>query len=515
MGEIERMKTMSASTEKQRRMEEQLAKKQKKAELQREAEEKAKKSQMKWRLGMAAIAVFMVLSIVLNTSLPFRMTAVKVGSDNLSAAEMNYFYSNEYYRYYEYMAMFGVDTSMPLEDQECILTEEGSWKDFLMDEAMNTAKSMYALYNAAVAEGFELSEAGKEEVEHEMEHLPEYAQNQGFSSVKKYLRAGYGSGVTEELVRDMMAMGTLVNEYANAKAETFTYTESEIEAFYMDNVDSFREYDLHYYYIAAETEEVTDEEGNTTSEVVEGGVEAALEAAEALAANVTDEASFDAAVAAYKEGATVSHTHGYVKSSLNAAFRDWAADASRTAGDVTAVSNENGAYVVLYVGYDDNMYPSTAMRHILVKSVDEDGDGSYSEEESAAAKAKIEEIEAEWLASDKTEETFAALANEYSEDEGSNTVGGLYETIGMGDMVTEIDSFLFEEGRKAGDTAVLHGNNGSYDGYHLVYFVGEGQLYGLAQAESQMLNDAYTEWETGITEGVTAETAWAARLIGK
>ena len=162
---------MSASTEKQRRMEEQLAKKQKKAELQREADEKAKKSRLKWRLGMAAIALFMVLSIVLNTSLPFRMTAVKVGDRNLSAAEMNYFYANEYYRYYEYMSMFGVDTSLPLENQDCVLTEEGSWKDFLMDEAMNSAKSIYAMYDAAMAEGFELSEAGKEEVEHEMEHL--------------------------------------------------------------------------------------------------------------------------------------------------------------------------------------------------------------------------------------------------------------------------------------------------------------------------------------------------------
>ena len=74
---------MSASTEKQRRMEEQLAKKQKKAELQREADEKAKKSQLKWRLGMAAIALFVVLSIVLNTSLPFRMTAAKIGDHNI------------------------------------------------------------------------------------------------------------------------------------------------------------------------------------------------------------------------------------------------------------------------------------------------------------------------------------------------------------------------------------------------------------------------------------------------
>ena len=506
---------MSASTEKQRRMEEQLAKKQKKAELQREADEKAKKSRLKWRLGMAAITLFMVLSIVLNTSLPFRMTAVKVGDHNVSAAEMNYFYSNEYYRYYSYLSMFGVDPSMPLENQSCPLTEDGSWKDFLMDEALNSVKSIYTMCDAAEAEGFTLSEAGKEAVEAEMASLPEYAESNGFSSVKKYLRAGYGTGVNEALIREMVTKATLASEYATAKAETFTYTDSEIEAYYKDNVDSFREYDLHYYYIAAETEEVTDAEGNTTTEVVAGGVDAALAAAKEIAANVTDEASFDAAVAAYKEGATVSHTHGYTKDSLNAAFRDWATASVRAEGDVTAVSNDNGAYVVLYVGYEDNMYPSTAMRHILVKSVDADGDTKYSEEEMAAAKAKIEEIEAEWLAGDKSEESFAALAEQYSEDEGSKANGGLYETIGKGDMVGDIDTFLFEAGRKVGDTAVLHGNNGSYDGYHLVYFVGEGQLYGLAQAEAQMTNEAYTEWESGITADVTAEPAGAFKLIGK
>lgn len=506
---------MSASTEKKRRQAEREQGIDKRAEALREAEEQAKKSRMKWRLGMAAIALFVILSIVLNTSLPFRMTAVKIGDENLSAAEMNYFYANAYYQYYDYMSIFGVDFSQPLENQDCVLTEEGSWKDFLMDTALTSAKSIYAMCDAAAAEGFELSEAGKAEVETEMSNLADYAKSNGFSSVKKYLRAGYGTGVDEAMIREMMTMATLATEFANAKAESFTYTDSEIEAYYNDNVDSFREYDLHYYYIAAETEEVTDAEGNTTNEVVEGGVEAALAAAQEIAAQVTDEATFDAAVAAYKEGATVSHTHGYVKSSLNEAFRDWATDSARAEGDVTAVSNDSGAYVVLYVGYDDNMYPSTAMRHILIKSVDEDADSSYSEEEMAAAKAKIEEIEAEWLASDMTEETFAALANEYSEDEGSNTVGGLYEKIGVGDMVTEIDEFLFAEGRKAGDTAVLHGNNGSYDGYHLVYFVGEGMLYGMAQAETQMINEAYSEWEGTITGDVTAETAWAAKLIGK
>lgn len=506
---------MSASSEKKRRLAEREQGINKRAEAQREAEEQAKKSQMKWRLGMAAIGLFVVLSILLNTSLPFRMTAVKVGDTAYSAAEMNYFYTNAYYQYYQYMSMFGVDFSQPLENQDCVMAEDGSWKDFLMDEAMLTAKSLKAMNDAAAAAGFEISEAGLEEIEHEMSHLPEHAEENGFSSVKKYLKALYGTGVTEAMLRDMMTKYTIANEYSNYMADSFEYSDAEVEAYYKDNLDSFREYDVHYYYIAAETEEVTDEEGNTTNEVVDGGVEAALADAEAIAEQITDEASFDAAVAAYKDGATVSHTHGYVKASLNAAFRDWATDSARAEGDVTAVSGDSGAYVVMYIGYDDNMYPSTAMRHILIKTVDADEDGSYSEEEMAAAKAKVEEIEKEWLAGDKTEESFAALAEQYSEDEGSNTNGGLYEEIGEGGMVAEINTFLFEEGRKVGDTAILHGNNGSYDGYHLVYFVGEGELYGLVQAKTQMVNEAYSEWETSITEGLTAETAYGARLIGK
>ena len=506
---------MSASSEKQRRLEAYEAKKLKKAELQREAEEKAKKSQLKWRLGMAAIALFVILSLVLNSALPYRMTAVKIGDESLSAAEMNYFYANAYYQYYDYMSIFGVDFSMPLEDQDCVLTEEGSWKDFLMETAMDNAKSMYTMYAAAVAEGFELSEAGKESVAHELEHLPEYAKNQGFSNVNKYLQAGYGTGVNEALVGEMMTMATLVSEYATAKYDSITYSEGEVKAFFNENVDSFREYDVHYYYIAAETEEVTDAEGNTTTAVVEGGIEAAQAAAEELAAKVSDEASFDAAVAAYKEGATVSHTHGYLKNSLNTAYSEWATDSAREIGDVTVATNDNGAYVVLFAGYSDNMYPSTAMRHILVKAVDEDGDGAYSDEEKATALAKVEEIEKEWLAGEQTEDAFAALANEYSEDAGSNTNGGLYEKIGEGDMVGEIDSFLFADGRKVGDTAILHGNNGSYDGYHLVYFLGEGMLYGLAQAESTMKEEAYNVWEASFVEGITAEPAGAYNLIGK
>ena len=506
---------MSASSEKKRRQEERLAKAEKKAAVQREAEEQAKKSQLKWRLAMVGIAVFVVLSIVLNTALPFRMTAVKVGGENYSAAEMNYFYANAYYQYYDYLSLFGVDLSQPLQNQDCALTEEGSWFDYLMDQAKANVEGVEAMCQAAAAAGYELSEEGKASLEDEMSHLPEYAKANNFNNVNKYLKAVYGTGMNETLLLELMTKATLATEYANSVAEGFEFSDAELQAYYDKNVDNYRVYDVHYYYIAAGTKEVTDAEGKTTTEVVEGGIDAALEIADGIAAKVTNEASFDAAVAAYAADATVSHTHGAIKSSLNAAFRDWATDAARAEGDVTTVTNDTGAYVVLYLGYSDHTYPSTAMRHILIKTVDENGDGNYSEDEMNAAKAKVEAIEAEWLASDMTEETFAALANQYSEDAGSNTIGGLYEGIGQGNMVSNIDEFLFTAGRQVGDTAILHGNNGSYDGYHLVYFVGEGQLYGLVQAEADLLEETYTAWETEALEGFTAETGAGYKLIGK
>lgn len=506
---------MSASSEKKRRQAERQQGIDKKAELQREAEAKTKKSQLKWRLGTAGIVLFVIVCLVLNSALPFKATAVKVGEESFSAAEMNYFYANAYYEYYEYMNMFGVNFGAPLQSQDCALMEEGSWRDFLVDAAKESAHGMEALYQEAMAAGYTLSEEGAAAVEETMASLPEYAEANGFSNVKKYVTAMYGTGMTEEILREMITKGNVVNEYVNSVTSEFTYTDAELNAYYDAHTDDFYTYDLAYYFIPAETEEVTDEEGNTSAKVVEGGAEKALADAVNIAADITDRASFDTAVAAYKEGATVTAAAGTGKSSMATVYADWATDAARRAGDVETFMNENGAYVVMYMGMNDNKYPTTSMRHILIKSVDEDGDGAWSEDEMNAAKAKVEEIETEWLAGQQTAERFGELAETYSEDAGSNTNGGLYEQIGMGHMVGEIDSFLFAKGRKTGDTAILHGNNGSYDGYHLVYFAGKGESYHLTLAENAMMNADYTAWEESVLAKYTVTDGFGLRLIGK
>ena len=71
------------------------------------------------------------------------------------------------------------------------------------------------------------------------------------------------------------------------------------------------------------------------------------------------------------------------------------------------------------------------------------------------------EILAEFNSGDKTEDSFAELANKYSEDEGSNTNGGLYENIAKGQMVQEFNDFCFAD-HKAGDTGIVYGESSSY-----------------------------------------------------
>lgn len=159
-------------------------------------------------------------------------------------------------------------------------------------------------------------------------------------------------------------------------------------------------------------------------------------------------------------------------------------------------------------------YPTVAVRHILVKAEAAE-DGTYTDEAKEAAKAKAEEILKEWEEGDKTEESFAALAEEYSEDPGSNTNGGLYDSVMEGQMVQEFNDFCFDENRKSGDTGIVYGESGSYAGYHVMYFVGEGDPANNETGRSYIASEKMSEWLSSLTEGMEATTGFFYRLVGK
>ena len=110
------------------------------------------------------------------------------------------------------------------------------------------------------------------------------------------------------------------------------------------------------------------------------------------------------------------------------------------------------------------------VRHILIKpeggTTDADGNTTYTEAAWADCKAKAEKILQEWLDGEKTEESFAELANKNSTDTGSNTNGGLYTFVAKGDMVENFDNWCFDESRKVGDYGMVQ----TKFGYHIMYF---------------------------------------------
>ena len=139
------------------------------------------------------------------------------------------------------------------------------------------------------------------------------------------------------------------------------------------------------------------------------------------------------------------------------------------------------------------------VRHILCSAKAND-EGSFNKTAVERAKFRAETVLDLFEATDKTEEDFAKLAALYSDDPGSKEEGGLYEAVRQGQMVEEFDAFCFDEAREPGDTAIVHGSNGGYDGYHVMYFVGVNNEQTKAAAVDSIIEKWYTDAVQGMEE---------------
>ena len=116
---------------------------------------------------------------------------------------------------------------------------------------------------------------------------------------------------------------------------------------------------------------------------------------------------------------------------------------------------------------------------------------SAAEEAALAECWKLaEDTLAEWEAGDKTEESFAALAEQYTEDPGSKSTGGLYENVTPGQMVTAFNDWCFDTSRQPGDTGLVETNYG----VHVMYFSGTALPIWKANALQGLENQNINSW---------------------
>ena len=80
-------------------------------------------------------------------------------------------------------------------------------------------------------------------------------------------------------------------------------------------------------------------------------------------------------------------------------------------------------------------------------------------------------------------------------------------------MVSEFNDWCFDPARKSGDTGIVY-NEGSYTGYHVIYFVGTDAPYWQVQVKSAMMSKDYNDWMNSLTENVTATEAGGMKYVG-
>ena len=525
---------MSASSKKKLRKEQDAAKM---TEKQLSAQKEAKKTKLYTTAFVVVMAVLLVVAItvgvtqtITNSGIREKNTvALTVGDSELSNADLNYFFVDSVQNFYSqnssYLSFFGLDTSLPL-DEQYIDEESGeTWADYLLESAKTTAISVYALADAAEAAGHTLSEEESAQIDTILSNFSLYASLYGYSDTQQYLKAMYGNGATEDGIRNYLYKSLLAESYNTAHEESLTYTDAELREAEAENYDKYSSFNYNYYYLAASRfleGGTTDEEGNTTysDEETAASIAAAKEAADSvIAGEITSVADLDAAIAALPVNAeTTAKSTAYTAqsySSLDEELAAWLCDDARQEGDVAVVENTNqttddegneitetrGYYVVYFHSIDENTTPMKNVRHILVSfeggTTDESGATVYSDEEKAAAKTAAEEILTEWKAGDATEDSFAALATERSDDTGSVANGGLYEDVYPGQMVDAFENWCYDASRVTGDTGIVE----TEYGYHVMYFVSNSDAtYRDYQIKTELAEADQTEWYNGIVD---------------
>ena len=154
-------------------------------------------------------------------------------------------------------------------------------------------------------------------------------------------------------------------------------------------------------------------------------------------------------------------------------------------------------------------YEPVDVRHILIMP-EKGEDGTATDEAWAEAEKKAKDALEEFLAGDKTEETFAALAEEKSEDGGSNTNGGLYSGVLKGQMVAPFEDWCFAEDRQPGDTDIV---KTSY-GYHVMYFSGRGENNIYSTLKSTLINEKFDSWLGGLSDALEVSKFDAFEQVG-
>lgn len=459
------------------------------------------------------------------------LTAAKIGDERVTIAKYNFYYMDLYLNQYNqsqsydsqygsgYGAMYtGYDSSKTPMEQEYPGTledfdgESATWADYFRLQSLKYLQTYLAYAKLANEAGMTLDEDELADIDEQIESIRSSAESNDYS-LNRYLTKIYGKGVNEKLLREVMEERQLAYKYAQQKQEDVEtgVTDAQIEEEYTANPAEYALVTLNGFVVSADTsaiaDDATDDEKTAATEAAMADAKAK---AEGYAAKVNSAETLLAQAKAYNSTATEASvkledvTGTTLASTFSQAASDWTYAAERAVGDVTVVETSKG-YAVLYMAVlpHKDMSKPVDVRHILIQfdtTTDESGNTvALTSAEKEAYYQQAQAIYNQFL-ENPTEENFATLANNNSDDTGSNTNGGLYEDVRVGDMVTAFNDWCFDPNRKPGDSGIIETNYG----YHVMYYVGnDNEETWKSTVRSALASDALSAFDDEIVNGET------------
>ena len=305
---------------------------------------------------------------------------LRIGDRTVSNGVFNVYYWMEYYNfmnsYGAYASYFGLDSTLPLDQQDSMAPVDEndenspmlSWEQYFINSAVESCKMYVGMELAAIEDGYQLTEEMQAELDSLDEELTAEAANQGYDMADELVASMFGKGVTLEDYRSYLTTSYLASGYYNdILALQVQPTDAEIEAYFDENAESYasngilKVNNIHVRHILVQPEQDVDsnEDGTPDSSSEEAWAVAKSQADEIYALwqqNPTEE-NF-AALANEHSTDPGSNTSGglyenVAPGTMVEPFNDWCFDASRKVGDTGIVETNYGYHIMFFVGTSD------------------------------------------------------------------------------------------------------------------------------------------------------------------
>lgn len=407
-----------------------------------------------------------------------REIVAKMGDATLSNGALQVYYWMQVYTFlqqYGAYAQYYMNLTTPLDKQN--VSAGITFQQSFLAEAIAEWETYQSLCLMAEKENVPMAPSMQEQLDTLRDTMTESAKKNGYDSADEMIKREMGAGCDFDSYYEYTRVYFLSYSYYNHVAQQCNFSQEEIDKYFEEHKEDFEKSGIiqaadyafnvrHVLIEVAQTKTDADWENcrvqaqNLMDAWVAGG--ASEESFASMAKMHSTDGGSNANGGLYKN---LDSNTNFVKP-----FKDWYLAEGRQVGDYGLVKTDYG-YHIMYLSDIQDVSDVHSVRHILIVpeggKTDDKGNTTYSEEEWNACMTKAQAMLDQWLAGEATEDSFAALADEHSQDPGSE--GGLYEGVDEDtNFVTAFKDWYMDPVRQVGDYGLVK----SEYGYHIMYYAG-------------------------------------------